>query len=261
MKLFSCAVVCALLPAAALAVDGVVLIDQNRVLAGNITPGDMPGFPATITLPGSYRLSGNLTVPNFNAHGIAIQSDHVTLDLNGFAILGPTDCSGGLNPCAGSGNGVGVLTDGAPPRFNITVRNGTIQGLGSHGIFMRGDNFLLEDLHIRSNGSHGIFVSPSLDTGGSIIRHNTVQRNGDFGIFVPHAVISQNIVSTNGGDGINVLRGAVADNSSGQNGGYGLRGSPEVTYTGNSFQDNSSGSVIGPLLNGGGNNCNEVQCP
>ncbi len=38
------------------AVDGVVLIDQNRALAGNVTPGDTPGFPVTISLSGSYRL-------------------------------------------------------------------------------------------------------------------------------------------------------------------------------------------------------------
>ena len=29
------------------AVDGVVLIDQNRALAGNFTPGDTAGFPVT----------------------------------------------------------------------------------------------------------------------------------------------------------------------------------------------------------------------
>ena len=44
----------------ALAVDGVTLIDQNKALAGSVTPGDTPGFPVTISQPGSYRLSGNL---------------------------------------------------------------------------------------------------------------------------------------------------------------------------------------------------------
>ena len=39
------------------AVDGVVLIDQNHALAGNITPGDGPGFPVTLSQPGSYRLT------------------------------------------------------------------------------------------------------------------------------------------------------------------------------------------------------------
>jgi hypothetical protein len=40
-------------PKGAYAVDGIVLIDQNRALAGNITPGDTAGFPISITQPGS----------------------------------------------------------------------------------------------------------------------------------------------------------------------------------------------------------------
>ena len=43
--------------------DGQVLITQAAVNAGNVTPGDTPGFPATISVPGSYRLASNLTVP------------------------------------------------------------------------------------------------------------------------------------------------------------------------------------------------------
>ena len=42
--------------------DAVVLIDQTRVMAGNITPGDAPGFPATISRSGSYRLASNLVI-------------------------------------------------------------------------------------------------------------------------------------------------------------------------------------------------------
>ncbi len=75
------------------AVDGVILIDQNHALIGNITPGDAPGFPVTISQPGSYRLSGDLIVPDANTTAIQITADHVTLDLNGFAIIGPTVCT------------------------------------------------------------------------------------------------------------------------------------------------------------------------
>ena len=46
------------------AASGPILIDQNRALAGGITPGDEPGFPVTISKPGSYRFSGNLTLPD-----------------------------------------------------------------------------------------------------------------------------------------------------------------------------------------------------
>src|SRR6266446_3470936 len=92
------------------AVDGVVLIDQNRALAGGVTPGDTPGFPVTISLAGSYRLSGNLTVPNANTTAILITADNVTIDLNGFSIIGPTVCSGSppVTSCSPTGTGHGV---------------------------------------------------------------------------------------------------------------------------------------------------------
>ena len=56
----------------ATATDGVVLIDQARALAGNVTPGDAPGFPVTISEPGSYRLASDLESDN---GGILIAAD------------------------------------------------------------------------------------------------------------------------------------------------------------------------------------------
>ena len=47
----------ALVPACAFAVDGQVLINMSTVTAAG-------GFPYKITQAGSYKLSGNLTVPN-----------------------------------------------------------------------------------------------------------------------------------------------------------------------------------------------------
>src|SRR5262245_44146183 len=71
-----------LAPFSALAVDGVVLINQATVTAAG-------GFPHTISQPGSYKLSGNLAVPA-GVNGIYISASNVTLDLNGFTISGPT---------------------------------------------------------------------------------------------------------------------------------------------------------------------------
>src|SRR5947208_13936545 len=85
------------------AVDGVVLINQSAALAGNVTPGDTPGFPVTISVSGSYRLSGNLTVPDANTTAIQITADDVTIDLNGFAIAGPTVCGGSPTTCSTTG--------------------------------------------------------------------------------------------------------------------------------------------------------------
>src|SRR5688572_28472467 len=87
------ALISAALPGTAFAVDGQIANTQARAMAGGITPGDTPGFPVTITQPGSYVLSGNLTVPVESAGGqtlaIRIAADGVWLDLNGFSIIGP----------------------------------------------------------------------------------------------------------------------------------------------------------------------------
>ncbi len=47
---------------AASGVDGVIEINQPRALAGGVTATDGAGFPVTLDHPGSYRLTGNLTV-------------------------------------------------------------------------------------------------------------------------------------------------------------------------------------------------------
>jgi hypothetical protein len=46
-------------------------------------------FPIVITQPGSYRVKSNIVVPDANTTAINIESRDVTIDLNGFAILGP----------------------------------------------------------------------------------------------------------------------------------------------------------------------------
>src|SRR5437016_2127723 len=127
-----------LVPTCLYAIDGQVLINQSTLNAA--------GGTYTITQPGSYKLSGNLVTNDQNRNLIVIAADHVTLDLGGFMILGPTDCSGGLNPCRNSGFGRGISTDAV--RFNITIRNGTIQGMGQDGIKLIGDSHLVESVHV-----------------------------------------------------------------------------------------------------------------
>lgn len=103
----------ATLPASA--VDGVVLIDQNNAIAGGVTPGDTAGYPISINQPGSYRLSGNLTVPT-GANGIEVNVDGVNIDLNGFSIIGP-----GVYP-NGSFAGISSVNQ------RIAVTNGQVVG-------------------------------------------------------------------------------------------------------------------------------------
>ena len=70
-----------------------VIITQDTALAGNVTPDDEPGFPVELSLPGSYKLGSNLTVdrgpnPIVTAQAVLVDAANVTLDLNGFSIIG-----------------------------------------------------------------------------------------------------------------------------------------------------------------------------
>lgn len=109
-KSFCCASMLALVILAAVIIpawadDGVVLINQSKVIAAG-------GFPYKITTAGSYRLAGNLTVSSGNA--INVVAAPVSIDLNGFSISGP----------AASGMGIDAIAGSAA----LTVSNGTIQG-------------------------------------------------------------------------------------------------------------------------------------
>jgi parallel beta-helix repeat protein len=153
------------------AVDGVVLIDQNRALAGSVTPGDAPGFPVTISQPGSYRLSGNLTVPNVDTTAIDITADNVTIDLNGFSIIGPNVCS--LLACSlgsESSLGKGVYSYSSS---SISVVNGSIRGTGGEGIWLRGFGNYVEKVHVDSSGASGIVVAYGVVIGNTVTRNNT----------------------------------------------------------------------------------------
>lgn len=102
----------ALVPRYALAVDGQILINQSTVMAAG-------GFPYTISQPGSYKLSGNLSVPA-GVNGIIVNASNVVLDLNGFSMTTPP----------GSAQGVLSLS----PQSAITIRNGSIVGF-SPGVY------------------------------------------------------------------------------------------------------------------------------
>ena len=99
-------------------------------------------LPYTISQPGSYYLTTNLTGSS-GASGIIISSGSVTLDLNGFALTG----------VAGSTNGIRVSN----VYTNITVRNGTVNGWGKTGVYAPlavSSQFI--DLRASDNGLGGI---------------------------------------------------------------------------------------------------------
>ena len=234
------------LPFRAFAVDGVILIDQNKALAGNVTPGDTAGFPVSITQPGSYRLSGNLTVPNADTDAIVISANQVTIDLNGFSIIGPVVCSGTpVTSCAPGGSGNGIRISGN--LTSIAVHNGGVRGMGNVGVLLtNGNAHLVEKVRAENNGSAGIAVLGNAT-------HNTVLHNGGSGIIVGFGAASHNAVFGNGLAGISAGTALVFNNTVTRNGFGGLRLNTITGYRSNVMNDNNGpevdlGVALGPNL-------------
>jgi hypothetical protein len=196
-------------------VDGVVLINQSTVTTAG-------GFPYRITQPGSYKLSGNLTVPDANTTAILITADNVTIDLNGFGILGPGVCTNTNDPLSFvvsacnplvTGNGVEAqsnLTLSSPS--NIRVVNGSVRGMG-RAIVLTGMGSYVEKVLAHSN-REGIVVSYGVVTGSTASRNlfdgfggnsttfsgNNAVGNGRSGFFIncPGTVVIGNSGLQNG---------------------------------------------------------------
>ena len=197
--------------------DGVLEISQECALSGGCFSGDSAGFPVTITSPGSYRLTSNLAVdvsavsdPK-NTTAIEVNAERVTLDLGGFAIQGPASCTGiptvtGCSPAATTTDGNGVSTAGF--RNDLTVRNGTITGMGNSGVAMDAGG-LLRDVDLRENAGFGLFAFDRVTVVGS-----RASRNGGVGFDVDsNAVISGCTATGNMGAGIDAGESVVMRNN------------------------------------------------
>src|SRR4029079_2731580 len=75
------------LPTSPDAAQGAIIITQAKANAGGVTPGDGPGFPVTLSLPGAYVLGSNLNPPA-GKNGLVIKSHNVDIDMNGFRLNG-----------------------------------------------------------------------------------------------------------------------------------------------------------------------------
>ena len=234
----------------ALAVDGVILIDQNKALAGNVTPGDTPGFPVTITRPGSYRLASDLVIADIEVTGIVLEtSGGVSIDLNGFSIRGPH--FGATRACQAVTPGKGIGT-GAGNSTNVDIRNGTIERMGCDGILLIGFNNLVQNVRVRNNGATGIQIT-------GVISNNVISENGGEGISTFEAVVTGNNISGNNKEGIVIFQGVVSNNTVGNNDGLGLfvpgsSGNPgtRVAYSNNVFSGNNANGaqVFGGIQTG-----------
>ncbi|MCL4220889.1 MAG: right-handed parallel beta-helix repeat-containing protein [Phycisphaerales bacterium] len=147
-----------------------------------------------ITQPGSYYLTANITVPAPKS-GIRIASPGVTIDLNGFEIIGQ----------AGSWSGV-EFENQAGSYPGTVVRNGKVRNCGGSGVHLfatgtRGT--IIEQVVATGNGQVGIFVS---DAG--VLRHCSASQNLGGGFqagTANNSVVEHCVAYGNDGSGFSIV--------------------------------------------------------
>ena len=217
----------------AIATDGVIEINQAKVVASG-------GFPFVINEAGSYRLTSNLDVTvaanPLNTHAINVIAHRVTIDLNGFSIVGPSTCTESPTNCpsVGDGDGIHALV-GGDSTSSITVKNGSIRGMGNYGIYVEGFG-IFQNLSITHCAGGGLVVSGAVDQ----VQANV---NGNSGIGVSSGSVSRSIAYRNKGTGITVANSVVTGNWSHENSVIGIYAASSVV------RDNVSSSNTGVELN------------
>lgn len=179
-------------------------IDQAKAMAGQVTPGDAPGFPITLSQPGSYKLTGHLTVPAGSA-GIVISADNVTLDLNGFTVSGPSTCtrdsSTRVVSCTHSGSQATELMgiDSSAAKGTV-LRNGTVRGFAGPGV-RTGEYGRIDSLRATENGWGVIHIVDGFLDSGVLITNSTFDRNRLHGAYLQAGLVESSRSSHNGGSG------------------------------------------------------------
>lgn len=190
------------------------------------TPGDADSV-FKISQPGSYYLQANVAGVA-SKHGIEIAASGVTLDLNGFDVVG----------VAGSFDGVSAPVGNL---VNISVRNGSIRSWGSSGInLLDGSNSgtSITDITASQNVLAGIrsgfggvvtrcaaYNNPGagiVGAAGSVVTHCSSYVNGSHGITTGSGcTISECAVRSNSGDGINIFGSCLVLHNTCSNNGVG----------------------------------------
>jgi hypothetical protein len=221
----------------AFAIDGEILITHAKAMAGGVTPGDAAGYPISISVPGKYKLAGNLPVPA-GTNGIEINVPEVTIDFNGFRMHGSYFANYGI----------------VSPNRSTTIRNGTIIGFKFNGITATGNSLMVQDMRIVENGGAGV-AADSVPYARFL--NNTIAANSGNGILCGYAChVEGNDVSDMQYHGVYIRSGTVLGNtiigngkySAGYYGIYNSGGGSDVGFGNNTLINNNGGQVSGPLI-------------
>lgn len=147
--------------------DGRIEINQASVEAAG-------GFPYTISEPGSYVLTGPLVVPA-STDGLVIETNFVTIDLNGFSITSSAVCVR-TNCDSGSGEGVRSSIARGTVAHSTTIKNGTIRGFASNCVRL-GTASQIEKMRVANCGGSGVDLGSQ-----SNITQTVIRQTGQYGL-------------------------------------------------------------------------------
>lgn len=168
--------------------EGAILLNQAIAIAG-LGPGDPPGFPIELEQPGLYRLVGNLdqTGQAADLPAISILADDVTLDLNGFVLLG--SC-----PVGACGGTASVIAGEAAARARVA--NGHVAFAPATAVWL-GDDARIENVGIFDSGAAALICGASCTVEDSVL-----VRNGGGGAVGAGSRVARTISNDNGLDGL-----------------------------------------------------------
>jgi hypothetical protein len=232
-------VVAALLSCAAGAASAQTLLGKNA-----------PVFPIVIDQPGSYKLAANLVVAANNVRAINVTAPNVTIDLNGFSIVGPNTCSFTTKTCTQPFNAVaaGIQSTGA----NTTVMNGVVAGFAYVGVHLNARGGALRNLVLEHNAGAGAYL---LDGRAESV---TAQFNGH-GLLSVSGLVVNSHSTRNFGFGFQIGSTMLIGSSAIGNGGFGVMGTSSAGVRESIFSGNGS-QAIANAASMGNNLCNGVAC-
>ncbi len=135
-------------------------VEPRIAINATNTPGDANSV-FKITQRGSYYLTGNIAGVAAR-HGIEIATDGVTLDLNGFDVIGVAGSLDGVNAS------VALLR-------NIVVANGSVRNWGGDGVDLTlGQNGRVEGVHANGNVGSGISVGQFFAISNCVASSNSI---------------------------------------------------------------------------------------
>ena len=209
--------------------------DAGRIaLAPDTTPGNA-SFIYRITIPGSYYLSANI-VGVVGKGGIEITVGDVTLDLNGFTVIGPGTGS--------SSAGIYVNQPNGP----VAIFNGSVRNWRANGLVLHGASFRLESINASDNSSDGIRVF--MASTGTIVKC-VAEGNGNDGFGVWHSsgsssvTLSGNVAHGNSNNGFFVVSGSLHGCTATSNQRHGFDGFDVTLVASAAYNNKNDGFHVG----------------